>query len=351
MLAARLIQPEHIEVVNVEAADLGPQDARVRVKEAGVCSTDLAIYSGSYPVPLPLVLGHEWVGEVVETGEEVDEEWVGKTVVGEINNTCGPLGLEPCSMCASGMPSHCLKRTVTGIVGHDGAFAEEVVVPAGVLHAVPDGLEDLAVLVEPLAAAIQTFDRLHETVEGRTVVVLGAGRLGTFIATVADAQGANVLAVARSGRRAPLFEELGIELFRHDLGGRVPPEDPLVPAPSALLERLLADTDGRGADVVVEATGTEVGLHAALDLVRPRGAICLKSTSGAAVDGLNATRLVVNEVGIYGSRCGPFDRALDFLAEHRERLRNIPLTRYPLAEIEAALNAATQDVKVVVEPG
>lgn len=350
MLAARLIEAERIELADVALPDLGAHDARVNVREAGICSTDLAIHSGAYPVPLPLTLGHEWVGEVMEVGAKADASLVGQTVVGEINNTCAVCGVQACSMCATGASSHCLTRTVTGIIAHDGAFAEQLVVPAGVLHVVPEECEDLAVLTEPLAAAIQTFACPGLDVEGRRVVVLGAGRLGTLIAYVAHARGADVVAVARSDRRQRLFDSLGVELFTHDLSARTPPTDPLAPAPSPLLDRVLEVTDGRGADIVVEATGTDAGLHTALDLVRPQGAVCLKSTPGIAVDGLNATRLVVNEVTIFGSRCGPFDEALRFLAEHRDVLLRLPRTRYPLSEIDEALDAARYKLKVLVAP-
>ncbi len=177
----------------------GPGEAIIQVKHAGVCGTDLALFHGDYPVPLPHVCGHEFTGIVKQVGQGVNSKWLSKTVTAEINNTCIAYNRKPlCSACKNGLPSHCLERTVTGIIQHPGAFAEEVVVAAGTLHEIPDSVDPLtATLAEPLAAALQTFNMSPITGE-ETIVVLGPGRLGILIVFVAALKGLKVLAVSRS---------------------------------------------------------------------------------------------------------------------------------------------------------
>ena len=181
-LAATLVAPRTIELSERDALKPKPHEVVIAVEHAGVCGTDLALFSGDYSVPLPLVCGHEFVGTVSAIGKETDASWLGKRVTAEINNTClAYRSPSPCPACTRNMPHHCLKRTVTGIISHHGAFAEEVVVPAGTLHELPATVDPVtATLTEPLAAALQTF--AMTPVQGNeTVVVLGPGRLGILI--------------------------------------------------------------------------------------------------------------------------------------------------------------------------
>jgi len=171
----------------------------IAVETAGICGTDLALFSGDYPVPLPLVCGHEFVGTVKSIGDGADKRWLGRRVTAEINNTCKAYNRSPvCHACKIGMPGHCQKRTVTGIIHHDGAFAEEVAVAVGTLHEIPENMESAtAALTEPLAAALQTFEMSPVTQED-TVVVIGPGRLGILIVFAAALKGCRVIAVSRS---------------------------------------------------------------------------------------------------------------------------------------------------------
>lgn len=345
-----LLQPNKFAIRSQDSLALKPHEARIRVRKAGICGTDIAIASGSYPVPLPLVLGHEWIGEVVELGGAADASLLDERVVGEINNTCAMIEASPpCEACARGIPNHCLRRTVTGIIGHDGAFQEELVVPAGVLRRVPTKIsDDEAVLVEPLAAALQTFE-ITPILRGGYVVVLGAGRLGILIAMVAKALGAEVLAVTRTGARKEVLAALGIDGFTFDAAKRPAPAGPLDAAQTPLLDHVLSRTRGLGAEIVVDATGKPESVALALDLVRPRGVVALKSTSGRPIDGFALTRFVVNEVQFHGSRCGDFSAALRFLETHKPPVRPLIRGEVDVADLEKGLvEAARTSGKILV---
>ena len=314
----------------------GRLEARVRIVAAGICGTDLALTSGDYPVPLPLVPGHEWVGVVEAIGPGVLPEMVGARVVGEINRTCRSEDRETaCAACAADLERHCLDRTVMGIIRMDGAWATDAIVPALNLHAVPFGVPDAhAVLVEPLAAAIQTFE-LAPVFPGDQVVVLGAGRLGALIAQVARLRGARVIAVARSQAKRQRAKKLGA---KHVL------------APGGDLAREVREITGPlGADVVVEATGDAGGLAVALSLVRPRGTIALKTTCGRPAT-LDVTRAVVDEVQISTSRCGPFARAIGMLRDGGLKLDPLITARLPLDRVHEGLELASAGGKVLLEP-
>jgi threonine dehydrogenase-like Zn-dependent dehydrogenase len=211
--------------------------------------------------------------------------WRGKRVVAEINCVC-----RQCDMCHSGLANHCRKRTVMGIVGRDGCFADAVAMPEHNLHEVPEGVTDeQAVFTEPLAAAFQVLAQCP--IEARqTVTVVGSGRLGTLVAQVLAATGCKLTVVGRNAAKLALLEKRGIQTFGlDDLNPR------------------------RDRDVVVECSGSPGGLELAMRLVRPRGTIVLKSTHAGAT-GPNLARVVVDEIRVIGSRCGPFAEALNALA-------------------------------------
>ncbi|MCX8035966.1 MAG: alcohol dehydrogenase catalytic domain-containing protein [Candidatus Sumerlaeia bacterium] len=341
--AAVLTAPRHIELRELPLPHLGPNDALIRIHLAGVCGTDLAVHDGDYPVPLPLVLGHEWVGTVEAVGNARQRRWAGRRVVGEINNHCGALGFPRlCAACRAGLPTHCLKRTVTGIVAHDGAFAEYAVVPVANLRALPPAMsEKTAVFIEPLAAALQTFVMTPLSTAAAAkrpapvVVVLGCGRLGVLVALVAQVLGGKVLAFGRRREDTAFARRVGVRAQ-------------IEASAAEILKTVQKTTAGLGADVVVEATGSPEGLALALDCVRPRGTIALKSTPGLAVERFDLTRAVVNEVRLQGSRCGSFSAAIRFWQRHRPPLERLVAAEFPLAQIGKALERAHQPGKVLV---
>jgi threonine dehydrogenase-like Zn-dependent dehydrogenase len=337
--AAVLSAPETLAVEERPSPPLMPWQVRVRVALAGICGTDLALHRGDLPTALPLVPGHEFVGTVTEVGESRDEAWLGRRVCADINNTClSRRETTPCRACRLGHAHHCRRRDVTGIIQAPGAFAEEVIVPAENLFAVPDSVSDTqALFSEPLAAAVEAFEQVPVDADD-VVAVLGVGRLGALVAATAQRRGAAVLAVARSEESLERVAPLGV--------GR-----PLVSRFVDVRAEIDALTEGLGADVVVEATGTPQGLGQALQWVRPRGTIILKTTCGIPATGFDQTRVVVDEVTLVGSRCGPLDRALDMLATGDLPVESLLDETHPLEAIERAIQRAGEVFKVAVAPG
>jgi alcohol dehydrogenase len=282
------------------APAIQPGQALIRVTRAGICNTDLELVKGY--MNFRGVLGHEFVGEVVAG----DPEWIDKRVVGEINVSCGE-----CDLCHEGYPTQCRNRTTVGIAGHDGAMADHIALTTSNLHVVPDAVsDDEAVFTEPLAAALQILE-CGPVSPHDDVILIGAGKLGLLCAQVLHLTGARVRAVVRRPHQAELVSRWGIEPVAYD------------------------DLPRAHAHVVVDCTGTAEGFAAALNLVRPRGTIHLKSTY-VGLPQADLTRVVVDEIRVIGSRCGPFPSALRLLASHRVDVESLIAARYPLDD---ALNA------------
>jgi len=262
-------------VIPQPAAD----EALVKVHIAGICATDLQLCQGYYP--FNGILGHEFVGEIVTPVERA-----GERVVGEINLGCGE-----CELCQQGMSNHCVQRRVLGIKNYPGAFAEYLCLPLANLCSVPDSVTDTqAVFTEPLAAALQIAQQL-ELKPQHKVLVIGAGKLGQLIAQVLRLSAVELSVCARYPQQRALLERLKIPcLFEQNLSQR-------------------------HWDIVIEATGSPSGLNLALDVVRPRGSIVLKSTFGGMVN-VPLSRIVVEEICLQGSRCGAFIPALRLLEQN-----------------------------------
>lgn len=292
-----------------------PGEALVRVRIAGVCATDLELsrgYMGFRGTP-----GHEFVGEVVRAP---DDALIGRRVAGEINASCGT-----CAICVDGLPRHCPARSVLGILSRPGAFAEYLTLPVANLHPLPDDLsDDRAVFVEPLAAAYEVLEQVP--VAAAPTLVLGDGRLGSLIARVLARAGARLTVLGRhDAKLAPLRDE-GID-------ARGPGDE----APAA-----------KTFAVVVDATGSPEGLAQAIRFAKPRGTIVLKTTSAGRYT-LDLAPIVIDELSIVGSRCGPFEPAIEAL--HRGELAPEATidARFPLEEAGAALRrAAAPGVRKVV---
>jgi alcohol dehydrogenase len=303
-------EPDHPDPV---AAN---DECLVSVRLAGICATDLHITRGY--MNFRGVLGHEFVGTVASG----PDEWSGRRVVCEINCVC-----RECEMCLSGLSSHCRKRTVLGIAGRDGCFADLVAVPVRNLHAVPDVVSDEeAVFVEPLAAGYQVLAQCR--IDERTrVCVVGCGRLGLLVAQVLATTGCRLTAVGRNRHKLLLCEKRGVQAVHVD--DLIPRQDH---------------------EVVVECTGSPAGLDVALQLVRPRGTIVLKSTHADAGP-LNLSPLVVNEVTLLGSRCGPFPEAVNALARQAVDVRPMISKSFPIEQAAEAFAAAqdASNVKVLLK--
>jgi threonine dehydrogenase-like Zn-dependent dehydrogenase len=335
--AAVLTAPGRIEIAERPTPALSPGEVLVRVRYAGICGTDLALHSGAYPAALPMVPGHEFAGEVLAVGDPHDLDWIGAGVTAEINNTCLSWNLpDPCPACNAGISNHCQTRTVLGIANCDGIMAELAKVPVRNLHALPETMPlKYGPFVEPLAAAIQTFE-LTPLSPNETVVVMGAGRLGVLVCKVAALKGARVIAVSGSPYKLQLARKFGAHILIDSTDGNVKSE-------------VMGLTHGLGADVVVEATGTQEGLNSAFDLVRPRGTICAKSTPGTSAHDFPLTRAVVDEIRVQGSRCGPFGKAIRLMARHKIDMDLLISQVFSLDEIVPAFDAARRKFKVLVE--
>jgi len=280
-------------------------EVMVDVLRAGICETDLQLVRGY--MGFQGILGHEFVG-VARSGP-----LAGRRVVGEINCSC-----LACDTCRAGRPSHCPNRSVLGILNHDGAFADLIAVPQRNLHAVPDSVPtDAAVFAEPLAAAFQIPAQLTIRREDR-ILVLGDGRLGNLCAQVLAATSDHVQVVGKHADKLALLRSLGIS--------------------TALLSDQPED---RSMDIVVDCTGSPTGLPTALRLVRPRGTIVLKTTV-AGDQTMAWAPVVIDEVTIVGSRCGPFDQALAALEAGRISVMPLVSGRFGLSKGIEALEQASQ---------
>lgn len=287
--------------------------AVVRVRLAGICATDLQMLKGY--MKFRGVLGHEFVGSVSEGPAEL----IGKRVVGEINFACGR-----CEFCSQGLGRHCPDRRVMGILGADGSFADYLAVPVKNLHVLPDEVEDEeAVFTEPLAAAFEILEQvtLSPTDE---IVVFGDGKLGLLCAQALHLTGARVTVVGKHERKLGLLKRIGMETA------------------------LLSQWKPRLADVVIEATGSAPGLNRALNAVRPRGTLVLKSTL-AGEHTLSFAPLVIHEITVVGSRCGLFAPALQALAQKKVMVTPLVEKIYPLGEgIQAVRHAGRPGVLKVL---
>ncbi|MGI9106727.1 MAG: MDR/zinc-dependent alcohol dehydrogenase-like family protein [Pyrinomonadaceae bacterium] len=298
------------------------EEALVRVRLAGICNTDLEIVRGY--AGFEGTLGHEFVG-IVESAPE-SALLVGRRVVGEINAGCGR-----CALCANGDARHCPRRTVLGIAGRDGAFAEFLRLPVVNLLTVPDEIEDeRAVFTEPLAAACGITERVSVMSDMR-VAVIGDGKLGLLCAQATKAQtNAAVTLIGKHENKLMIARRRGVE--------------------TVLVDELNRNLS-RSFDVVVEASGASSGFALALDLTRPRGTLVLKSTFHGATE-IDAARIVVDEISIVGSRCGRFAPALDLLKHDAVDVGSLISDEFKLTDgVRAMARAAESGVlKVLLRP-
>ncbi len=287
--------------------------ALIRVHLAGICSTDLQIFKGY--MGFTGVPGHEFVGSVADGPAEL----VGKRVVAEINFGCGR-----CDACARELSRHCADRSVMGILKADGAFAEYLVAPVKNLHVVPDALADEeAVFVEPLAAAFEILTQIPLD-PGDEVLVLGDGKLGNLCAQALRLSGAKITALGKHPDKLALVKKAGVRTV------------------------LLDDWRPRQFDVVVEATGSASGLELALGAVRPRGTLILKSTI-AGNHQVSLAPVVINEIHVIGSRCGPFPDALNALAARQISVAPLVEKIYALQDgVAAAAHAARRGTRKIL---
>jgi threonine dehydrogenase-like Zn-dependent dehydrogenase len=310
--------PNRIALRDQPIPDRG-DECLIRVRMAGICGTDLQIldgYAGFHGVP-----GHEFVGSV-ESAPPDDRALIGRRVVGEINVGCGR-----CGFCTAGVKEHCVSRSVVGIRNRDGAFADYLCLPARNLHVIPDGLADrTAVFVEPVAAACRILEQI-DIAERARIAVIGDGRMGLLVAQVLGTVTKDVTLFGRHAHKLEIARQLGIVTAVADTCKAV--------------ERF---------DVVVDVTGRPDGLREAISMARPRGTVVMKSTfHGEAA--IESWPIVVDEVTLVGSRCGPFDRAIALLAGARVKTDPLIASVVPLEHYATAFADARRAVKVLFVMG
>ncbi len=338
MLAA-ITRRNRVAVLQKPLPRLRPGWALVRVRLAGICNTDIEILRGYHN--FHGTLGHEFVGEVVRVANapgagctyspptSKDRGWIGRRVVGEINLACTGLGFrKPCSYCRRGIPTHCARRRVLGIIGHDGAFAEYLALPIVNLHRVPAGIPDeAAVFTEPLAAACEILEQVNIRAH-RNAAVIGDGKLAQLIARVLRAAGMRVVMIGKHASKLRLARLADIATVK---------------ASSPAARRADAFT------FTVEATGSPSGLALAQQITAPRGTLILKSTFHGAAN-VETWPIVVKELTVIGSRCGPFPRALALLRSGRVDPRPLISRIFSLKDAAKAIRCAQQpgEMKVLL---
>lgn len=288
----------------------------MRVVLAGICNTDIELTRGYYP--FAGIPGHEFVG-IVERGPE---PLVGSRVVGEINASCGD-----CEACRAGRRTHCERRTVLGIAGRNGVFAERTVLPVRNLHLVPDDLpDDEAVFTEPLAAALEIGEQVRVRDEDR-VLVVGDGKLAQLVAQTLARRGCRLTVLGRHPAKLELLQRRAIATTTDS--GEIEP---------------------RRFDIAVDCSGNASGFALACRALRARGTLVMKSTYAGRLE-IDASALVVQEITLVGSRCGPFAPALDLLAARDVDVRPMIHARYPLDRAAEAFEHAQRPgvLKVLVE--
>jgi threonine dehydrogenase-like Zn-dependent dehydrogenase len=298
-------------------------EALIKIRKSGICSTDLELIRGYYPYNG--VIGHEFVGQVISSPLPMGDRpgvRVGDRVVGEINAVCNE-----CEQCLNGRPTHCERRTVLGIVNRDGTFAEYITLPLANLHRVPDSVPDeMAVFTEPLAAALEIQDQVQVKPTDR-VLLVGAGRLGQLIAQTLALTGCDLRAVARHTHQQDLLRARGIRTISAE------------------------EIQPWRWDIVVEATGSTGGFSLARKAIRPRGTMVLKSTYKGDIS-VNFSSIVVDEINLVGSRCGPFEPALRLMQSKQVDPSVLIMDQFKLGDALKAFERAAETgvLKVLVEP-
>ena len=319
---------------------LRPRWALIRVLLAGICNTDVEILRGYHA--FRGVPGHEFVGEVAAvSGVSAKEKtkWLGKRVSGEINVSCSAYNYQPvCAFCRRGLKTHCARRTVLGIVNHDGAFAEYLALPLENLHLIPNSItpnsitNEQAVFVEPLAAACEILQQVNVK-QFRAAAVLGDGKLAQLIARVLRTALPSVVMYGKHKDKLQQAAATGIDTQ-------------IVRGDAADLKRVKDNFA-----LVVEATGSPSGLALAQHMTEPRGTLVLKSTFHGAAP-VETWPLVVKEITLVGSRCGPFAKATALLRSKKVDPRPLITRTFPLSEAPAAIHFAQQPgvMKVLLKP-
>ena len=323
-MKAVVFENQNISITEVPIPVLFENEALVKINLAGICATDIELLKGYHN--FAGIPGHEFTGIVHSAPDQPDLE--GCRVVADINCGCGN-----CDICLTGDQRHCRNRTVIGIRGRKGVFAEFCVFPIANLHAVPDGItDDEAVFAEPLAAALEIVQQV-EILKMSRVAVLGDGKIGLLCALVLQQFSSNTVLIGRHPKKLTIAAQQGVHTVCRS--GNSPNE-------------AMAD-QAKDFDLVIEATGSSDGINAAIHLVRPKGTVVIKTTSFEK-SVIDFSPVVVNELNLIGSRCGDIAQALNFMESKLIDLRPMIETVYPLDDFEKAFAHASKkgSLKVLI---
>ncbi len=319
-MKAAVFDGKEITIKTVSQPKIKDSQVLVQVKAAGICGTDLAIVNGDLPTPTPIILGHEFVGVVVKVGKQVDHDWLNKRITSEINSNID----FNCFYCKQGQITQCISRKAIGI-DINGAFAEYIALDSYLLHEIPDSISyDDATFIEPLAAAYQTFEMMPLDQNDKIIAIFGLGKLGLLITQVALSIGLKLIVIDGSDKKLNLAKQFGAHHLINRLTSKVPNEIKNI-------------TGGLGADIVVDTTGNPEALKDIIASCRTRGKIHIKSTHGLDTP-INLTDIVVRELTLYTSRCGPFDKAIEGLKSGKINVEKLISKKIPLKDIEKAVD-------------
>ena len=301
---------------------LGENEVLIKTIMAGICNTDYEITQGY--MGYKGVIGHEFVGRVVDVGCKVDKNLINKRVVGEINCAC-----EECDMCHKNLQRHCPNRSTLGIYKKNGCFSEYFTLPWQNVIEISSNVDDItATFTEPLAAAMEILEQVHIKPDSK-VAILGDGKLGLCISLVFSAMNINYIHIGKHKEKLQITKDLGNEVMMLDE---------------------ISEKDKKSFDVVIEATGSTGGFNTSASLVKPRGTLVLKSTI-AAKEGLNLAGIVVDEITIVGSRCGQFKPILKILEKQKINVKPLVSAVYNVDDFEEAFKKNSQKdvIKVLVK--
>jgi len=321
-MKAAVFDGKAISIKDVPIPHLGDSQVLIQIKASGICGTDIAITKGDLSTPTPLILGHEFTGEVIEVGKKVTSNWEGKHITSEINTNID----FSCYYCQRKIFSQCLSRKALGI-DIDGSFAEYIVLEPYLLHEIPKKISyKEATFIEPLAAAYQTFEMMPLADEDKVIAIYGLGKLGLLLTQVALTKGLDVIAVDGSDKKLSMAEKYGAKqtINRFEVAN--------------ISDEIKNSTDNLGADIVVDTTGNPEALIDIVASCKTRGKIHIKSTHGLRTP-INLTDIVVREITVYSSRCGPFDKAIEGLSSGDIEVKSLISKVYDLENIRDAFAA------------
>lgn len=341
-MRAAVFDGKKLELKNFRVPDFKENQVLLKVKNCGICGTDISIIKGHLPTPIPIIPGHEISGIIQGVGEKVDKDLLFKRATCEINtNICGV-----CYFCKNKNPTNCIQRKALGI-DVDGGFTEYMILDEYLIHELPSNISfEQGTFIEPLAAAVNTYELMPFIPSDDYIAIYGAGKMGQLIAQVTKqythlfkhkvGESPKVIVVSRSNNKLKIAKENGADIIINS-------------AETDPVKEIKNITNGIGADITIDCTGDPEVMNQVVASTRTRGKIAMKSTHGLPTP-INMTDIVVREISLYGTRCGPFEKAKMFLASDLIKLDNLITRVYGLSEINSAFEDSEKSgaIKIII---